>query len=54
MVNIIIGSTQKPLASEELKRYFQRDTDLEGYLIYRIPNNRNCRRGISYRCIMDF
>ncbi|RKW54682.1 MAG: helicase [Lachnospiraceae bacterium] len=37
MVNIIIGSTPKPLASEELKKYFQMDSDLEGYLYIGYP-----------------
>lgn len=37
MVNIIIGSTQKPLASEELKKYFQMESDLEGYLYIGYP-----------------
>ena len=37
MVNIIIGSTPKPLASEELTKYFQMHSDLEGYLYIGYP-----------------
>ena len=37
MVNIIIGSTTKPLAREELTKYFQMHSDLEGYLYIGYP-----------------
>ena len=37
MVDITMGSTQKPLSSEELKRYFQENNDLEGYLYIGYP-----------------
>lgn len=32
MLNIIMGATQKPLASEELKKFFTENQNLEGYL----------------------
>lgn len=37
MINIIIGSTQKPLASQKLKEYFQKNVSLEGYLYIGYP-----------------
>lgn len=37
MVDIIIGSTQKPLASEELVKYFQSKKELNGYLYIGYP-----------------
>ena len=37
MVDIIMGSTLKPLASEELKKYFQKKDNLEGYLYIGYP-----------------
>lgn len=37
MVNIVMGATQKPLASEELKKFFSEHDDLEGYLYIGYP-----------------
>lgn len=37
MVDIIIGSTQKPIASEELIKYFQSKNELMGYLYIGYP-----------------
>ena len=37
MVDIIMGSTLKPLSSEELKKYFQKKDNLEGYLYIGYP-----------------
>lgn len=37
MLNIIMGATQKPLASEELKKFFTENQNLEGYLYIGYP-----------------
>ena len=37
MLNIIMGATQKPLASEELKKLFTENQNLEGYLYIGYP-----------------
>ena len=37
MLNIIMGATQKPLASEELKKFFTKNQNLEGYLYIGYP-----------------
>ena len=37
MLNIIMGATQKPLASEELKKIFTENQNLEGYLYIGYP-----------------
>ena len=37
MVSIIRGTTQKPMASEELVNYFRAREDLEGYLYIGYP-----------------
>lgn len=37
MVNIITGSTQKPIASEELKKFFSSHDNLNGYLYIGYP-----------------
>ncbi len=37
MVTIITGATQKPMASEQLKAYFQNNTNLNGYLYIGYP-----------------
>ncbi|HEL0027010.1 TPA: DEAD/DEAH box helicase [Streptococcus equi subsp. zooepidemicus] len=37
MLNIIMGATQKPLASEELKNFFTENKNLEGYLYIGYP-----------------
>jgi|GEM_PF-6559194 len=33
MVTIITGTTNKPIASEALKKFFQSQQDLEGYFL---------------------
>lgn len=37
MVNIVMGATQKPLASEELKKFFSEHDNLDGYLYIGYP-----------------
>lgn len=37
MVNIVMGATQKPLACEELKKFFSEHDNLEGYLYIGYP-----------------
>ena len=37
MVNIVMGATQKPLACEELKKFFSEHNNLDGYLYIGYP-----------------
>ena len=42
MVNIVMGATQKPLACEELKKFFTEHDNLDGYLYIGYPPPYGC------------
>jgi hypothetical protein len=47
MVNVIRGSSAKPVSSQRLAKYFEERTDIEGRLYIGYPNSSNSARRIS-------